>query len=271
MEDVKLDKKVVFKSWLIWLFFNQGCYNYERMQGVGFCHSMVPIIKKLYKEDKEEEKKALQRHLTFFNTEPNFGSPVVGLTVAMEEQRANGAEISDEAINSVKTGLMGPVSGIGDTVIQGVIVPLLLAFGIGLSIEGNLMGPILYIIIITATVLSISYFGFMQGYKKGKEAIMSFLSSGLINRVVAGAGIMGCMVLGALVANYVSLSTPAILSIGEQQVAVQAELFDVILPKVLPLGITIICFKLLDKGLSSIKVMLSIIAIGILGGTIGIF
>jgi len=270
-KNIKLGRKDVMRSWLTWLFFNQGCYNYERMQGVGFCHAMVPIISKLYKDKSKEKSEALQRHLGFFNTEPNFGSPIVGLTVAMEEERANGADISDDAINSVKTGLMGPIAGIGDTVIQGVLVPLLLAFGIGLSTEGNLMGPIIYIILISSIVLGISYIGFMQGYKKGKDAIISFLQSGVINKVVTGAGIMGCIVLGALVANYVSLSTSVVLTIGQQQVGIQEKLLDVILPKALPLGITYLTYKLLDKGFTSIKVMLMIIAAGVVGGLLGIF
>nr|WP_319489015.1 PTS system mannose/fructose/sorbose family transporter subunit IID [uncultured Caproiciproducens sp.] len=267
----KLTRGDVRKSWINWLFHNQACYNYERMQGIGFLHAMVPIINRLYKDDPEGKKAAMQRHTGFFNSEPCFGSPIVGLTVAMEEKRAEGADLDDEAINSVKSGLMGPSSGIGDTVIQGVLVPLLLAFAISISVSGNLVGPVLYSVVITAVILGISYLGFMLGYKKGNEAIINMLESGIINKVVVGASIMGCMVLGALVANYVSLSCSIeIAQSAGKTFSIQKELFDVICPKILPLLLTFGCAKLMDKGHSSIRIMLYIIVFGVVGGLLGI-
>jgi PTS system mannose-specific IID component len=267
----KLEKSVVTKSWLNWLFHNQACYNYERMQGVGFLHAMVPVINRLYKDNPEEKKAAMMRHTAFFNSEPCFGSPIVGLTVAMEEKRAEGADFDDDAINSVKSGLMGPASGIGDTVIQGVLVPLLLAFAISISVSGNLVGPVLYGVVITAIILGISYLGFMLGYRKGNEAIVTMLESGVINKVVTGAGIMGCIVLGALVSNYVSLSCVIQVAQGSGKAFdIQKQLFDVICPKILPLLLTFGCYKLMEKGHSSIRVMLYIIAFGVVGGFLGI-
>jgi len=267
----KLTKKDVKKSWVRWLFNNMSCYNYERFMGIGFLHSMVPAINRLYGDNPEEKKKAMQRHAAFFNTEPTCGSPIVGLTLAMEEKRANGAELDGDAINSVKTGMMGPISGIGDSVIQGVLVPLLLALAISISNTGNLMGPILYIVLITAIILGVSYLGFMMGYNKGSEAIMDMLESGVINKVITGASIVGCMVLGALVANYVSLSTPLQITTQAEPFSIQEQLFDVLLPKMLPLLLTLGCYKLLSKQVSSMVVMLIIIVLGIVGGLVGIF
>lgn len=266
-----LPKGVITRSWINWLFHNQACYNYERMQGIGFLHSMVPVISRLYKGDKQKTAEAMQRHSGFFNSEPCFGSPVVGLTVAMEEQRAAGAALDDDAITSVKTGLMGPASGIGDTVIQGVLVPLLLAFAISISSSGNIVGPVLYSVTISVIVVLISYFGFMLGYRKGSSAILNMLESGVINKVIVGAGIMGCMVLGALVANFVSLSCAVVIPYGEETFILQEQLFDVILPKMLPLLLTLGVYKLLDKGQSSIRVMLIIVILGAAGGLLGIF
>ncbi|AJJ83438.1 PTS system mannose/fructose/sorbose IID component family protein [Yersinia pestis Angola] len=88
----------------------QGSWNFERMQALGFCFSMVPAIRRLYPENSEERKQAIKRHLEFFNTQPFVAAPILGVTLAMEEQRANGAEIDDAAINGIKVGLMGPVS-----------------------------------------------------------------------------------------------------------------------------------------------------------------
>lgn len=266
-----LTNKEVKRSWITWLFNNQANYNYERMMGTGFLHSMVPIAKKLYQDDIQKQREMLQRHTGFFNCEPCLGSAIVGLTVAMEEQKAAGGEIDGEAVTSIKTGLMGPLSGIGDSIIQGVIVPLLLAFAIDMSSNGSIAAPIVYALIMTAVVFGISYSLFMMGYKKGSDAILNILENGIINKIIAGANIMGCMVLGALVANYVSMSCGIqIQQTAESVFNVQEQLFDTILPKLLPLLLSLGCYKLLKKGFSSVKVLLVIVAIGIIGGMTGI-
>ncbi len=266
-----LTDKELKKCWLTWLFNNQACYNYERMMGIGFLHSMVPIAKKIHKDDIEKQRMMLQRHTGFFNCEPCFASPIVGLTAAMEEQKAQGAEIEDDALTSVKSGLMGPLSGIGDTVIQGVIVPLILAFAIDLAKNGNIAAPIIYCIIMIGIVFGISYTGFMMGYKKGSDAILKMLENGIVNKIISGANIMGCMVLGALVASYVTMNCGINIQQNADSVfSIQQQLFDTILPKMLPLLLTLGAYKLLQKGHSSIKVMVYIIIIGVIGGLTGI-
>ncbi|MDD3337363.1 MAG: PTS system mannose/fructose/sorbose family transporter subunit IID [Lachnospiraceae bacterium] len=266
-----LGKKDVKCSWLIWLFNNQANYNYERMMGIGFLHSMVPVARKLYKDDVDKQREMLQRHTGFFNCEPCVGSAVAGLTVAMEEQKAAGEEIDGEAITSVKTGLMGPLSGIGDSVIQGVIVPLLLAFAIDMASKGSFVVPIIFSLVMVAVVFGISYPLFMLGYKQGSNAILNILENGIINKIIAGANIMGCMVLGALVANYVSMNCGISIPQGEgDPFSIQAQLFDVIVPSLLPLLLTLGSYKLMKKGWSSIKVLILIVVIGIIGGLTGI-
>ena len=138
----KLSKKDLNKSIWRWQFFSHANYNYERLQASSFALSMIPIIKKLYPDNKEKQIEAIQRHLGFFNTEPNFGAVIHGITVAMEEEKSDGAPISEEAINSIKVGLMGPLAGLGDTLTQGTIIPLLLAIGISFGEKGNLFGPL---------------------------------------------------------------------------------------------------------------------------------
>lgn len=268
---ILLSNKEVKRSWINWLFNNQANYNYERMMGTGFLHAMVPIAKKLYKDDMEKQREMLRRHTGFFNCEPCLGSAIAGLTVAMEEQKAAGGEIEGEAVTSIKTGLMGPLSGIGDSVIQGVIVPLLLAFAIDMASGGSVVAPIVYSLVMIAVVFGISYTLFMTGYKKGSGAILNILENGIVNKIIAGANIMGCMVLGALVANYVSMSC----GIQIQQTAdsvfnVQEQLFDTIIPKLLPLLLTLGSYKMLKKGWSSVKVLLLIVIIGVIGGVTGI-
>src|SRR5512143_2200304 len=201
---VSLTRGDVQRSFWLWTFFSHANYNYERLQGTAFAQAMTPIIRKLYK-DPEEIKAALKRHLVFFNTEPNVGGVIHGAVIAMEEQRANGAPIDDDDINGVKSGLMGPLAGVGDSISQGTITPILLSIGIGLAATGNILGPILYLVLEVGIMLALAYFMWMQGYDRGREGVTSILRSGLLDRVLSGAGVLGNMVMGALTFQFVNI------------------------------------------------------------------
>lgn len=265
-----LTSKEVNRAWLLWLFNNQACYNYERMMGIGFLHAMTPAFRKLYKDNKDLRIEAMQRHTSFFNCEPCLGSSIVGLVMAMEEQKALGAELDNDAITSIKTGLMGPLSGIGDTLIQGVILPLLIAFAVDFAKGGNWVIPLVFSLVMAIIVFGISRFGFLLGYRKGSDAILSMLENGVIKRLISAASIMGCMVLGALVVNFVTMKCGISIPQAEGSFSMQEQLFDAILPSILPLLLTLGCYKLLKAGKSSVLVMLVIIAIGVIGGLTGI-
>lgn len=265
-----LTSKEVNRAWLLWLFNNQACYNYERMMGIGFLHAMTPAFRKLYKDNKDLRIEAMQRHTSFFNCEPCLGSSIVGLVMAMEEQKALGAELDNDAITSIKTGLMGPLSGIGDTLIQGVILPLLIAFAVDFAKGGNWVIPLVFSLVMAIIVFAISRFGFLLGYRKGSDAILSMLENGVIKRLISAASIMGCMVLGALVVNFVTMKCGISIPQAEGSFSMQEQLFDAILPSMLPLLLTLGCYKLLKAGKSSVLVMLVIIAIGVIGGLTGI-
>ncbi len=137
-KEKKAYKKANKKEFLALDLFSHSNYNYERMQASGFLHAMLPVLNDLYEDESEDLKASYTRHLEFFNTEPHFGGIIGGLTIAMEEQKANGAPITGDAINSIKTGLMGPLAGIGDTLWQGTLVPILLSIAISIGAEGNL-------------------------------------------------------------------------------------------------------------------------------------
>ncbi|MDR0718681.1 MAG: PTS system mannose/fructose/sorbose family transporter subunit IID [Treponema sp.] len=268
----KASKKAILKCFLNWLFFAHGTYNYERLQGIGFLHAMSPVIDDLYeKDDLETRKEAMLRHTAFFNTEPRLGSMIVGLCAAMEERIASGEKELSGAMGSIKYGLMGPISGIGDTLMQAILSPLLLSMALGLALNGNVAGPILYCLVFIGIVIVLGYYCFMMGYRKGDEAIVSFIESGIISKVINGAGIMGCVIMGALVANFVSLTTKVKFEITTGAFDLQQGFFDAIMPKILPLILTLIVYKLLKNPKSSpLKVMGIIIVAGIILGAIGL-
>lgn len=262
----------VFRAWLTWLFFSHSCWNWERMQGLGFAHSMTPIIAKLYKS-KEDITAALKRHLVFFNTQPDIGGMVHGVVIAMEEERAAGADISDEAINGVKTGLMGPLSGIGDTIQQGIVIPIALALGMGLATggaagtatRGSILGPLFFLVLVAAFVWGVGWLVWWQGYVQGRAAVTGILKSGMLNRVVVGAGVLGNFVMGVLTVGFVKLSTPVAFMIGGSKFQVQ-EILNSFMPNLLPLLLVLLVWWLLArKQVSPTLVMIVLIVVGVLG------
>ena len=267
-----LSKKDVVKSFWRWTFFSHANYNYERLAGTGFCHAMAPIIEKLYKDNPEEYKAAVQRHIEFYNTEPHFGGVINGMVIAMEEERANGAPISDEAINGIKTGLMGPFAGIGDTLWQGTLTPILLSIGISLASSGSLAGPLVYAVLMMGIMLSIAYYVWMTGYKLGKEGLQRILESNLIKKVITGASALGAIVMGALTAGFVSVSTPLLINIQGAGMIVQTDILDKLFRGLLPLALTLGTLYLLkNKKVKATKVMALLIVIAAVGAIIGLF
>ena len=265
-----LTQKDVFGSFWRWLLFSHSCYNWERMQGIGFAHSMTPIIAKLYTK-KEDVVAALQRHLVFYNTQPDIGGVINGIVIAMEEERAMGAEISDDAINAVKVGLMGPMAGVGDTIQQGIVIPILLAIGmniatggqVGTATKGNILGPLFFFVSMAAFVWGVGWWIYKTGYEKGRDAVTNILKSGMLDRLMTGAMVLGNFVIGALTVSFVSLHTPLAFTIGGSSFVVQ-DFLNMFMPNLLPLVLTLVIWNLVAKKNANVnKVMLWIIIIGI--------
>ena len=175
----RVPRRVLWGAWWRWLLFIHASYNYERLQGLGFAHAMKPVIEHLY-TTAAGRAAALHRHLAFFNSEPQFGALVPGAVIALEEERAAGADLSDETINGVKSGLMGPLAGVGDSLIQGLVTPLLLSVGISLARQGVLAGPVLYALLISPIIIGSSYAFWGLGYRWGRAAVSRVLASGWV-------------------------------------------------------------------------------------------
>ena len=266
-EDVELrrpqvPRRVLWGAWWRWLLFIHASYNYERLQGLGFAHAMKPVIEHLY-TTAAGRAAALRRHLAFFNSEPQFGALVPGAVIAMEEKRAAGADLSDEAINGVKSGLMGPLAGVGDSLIQGLVTPLLLSIGISLARQGVLAGPVLYALLISPIIIGSNYAFWMLGYRWGRAAVSRVLASGWVQALTEAATVVGMTVLGALAATVVRLSTPASIAVGQAVVSWQRDVLDAILVNALPLALTVMVWRLLYLRVPSMSVIGGLFALGI--------
>ena len=301
-DNIKLSKHDRFQ--VAWRHqFLQGSWNYERMQNGGWCYSLVPAIKKLY-PNKDDQVKALKRHLEFYNTHPYVSAPVMGVTLALEEERANGMAVTDTAIQGVKVGMMGPLAGVGDPVFWYTVRPILGALGASLALSGSLAGPILFFV--AWNVIRIAFLWYSQefGYNAGSN-IAKDLSGGLLRKVTEGASILGMFIIGALVERWVSIKfTPVVAQIPQQDgafidwsqlsagadgikealtqyaslgatglsnvktVTLQQNL-DSLIPGLAAVGVTLLCCWLLKKKVSPIAIILGMFAVGIIGRVLG--
>ena len=254
--------------------FLLGSFNFERMQSMGFCVSMIPTIKRLYSK-KEDQAAALKRHLEFFNTQPWVGSAIMGVTAAMEQERANGAkEVDDAAISGVKVGLMGPLAGVGDPIFWGTLRPVLAALGAGIALTGSILGPLLFFILINVIRAVTRWYGFKYGYEKGTE-IVSDMGGGRLQKITQGASILGLFVMGSLVSKWTSINVPLELTryknqLGEEVVVTLQGVLNDLLPGLLALLLTFLCMYLLRKKVNAMVIIFGLFGVGILGYWAGI-
>ncbi|WP_242756160.1 PTS system mannose/fructose/sorbose family transporter subunit IID [Lacticaseibacillus paracasei] len=300
-EEVHLTKSDRIKVWWRSTFI-QGSWNYERMQNGGWAYTLVPALKRLY-HTKEDRAAALKRHLEFFNTHPYLASPIIGVTMALEEERANGAPIDDKAIQGVKVGMMGPLAGVGDPVFWFTIKPIIGALAASLAMAGNIMGPILYFVLWNAIRMVFLWYTQEFGYKAGSK-ITEDLSGGLLQEVTKGATILGMFILGSLVNRWVSVKfTPVVsnvqnqkgayidwssipngtkgiqkalelqaqgLSLTKNKITTLQDNLDSLIPGLMGLLLTLFCMWLLKKKVSPIVIILGLFVVGVVFHVIGL-
>ena len=295
-EEVHITKGDRIKVWWRSTFL-QGSWNYERMQNGGWAYTLIPALKRLY-HTKEDRSAALKRHLEFFNTHPYLASPILGVTMALEEERANGAPIDDKAIQGVKVGMMGPLAGVGDPVFWFTVKPIIGALAASMAMAGNLLGPILYFVLWNAIRMAFLWYTQEFGYKAGSK-ITEDLSGGLLGEVTKGATILGMFILGSLVNRWVSVKfTPVVsnvpnidwsslpsgkagvqkalelqsqgLSLTKNKVTTLQDNLDSLIPGLMGLLLTLFCMWLLKKKVSPIIIILGLFVVGVVFHVIGL-
>ncbi|GGB46374.1 PTS mannose family transporter subunit IID [Virgibacillus dakarensis] len=293
-QELKLSRRDRISIWWRSTFI-QGSWNYERMQNGGWAFSMIPAIKRLYKS-KEDRAAALERHLEFFNTHPYVASPIIGVTLALEEERANGVPVDNKAIQGVKVGMMGPLAGIGDPMFWFTVKPILGALAASLAMTGNILGPILYFVLWNIIRMGFMWYTQELGYKAGSK-ITDDLSGGLLQDITKGAAILGMFILGSLVNRWVSVAfTPTVSkvqldegayidwdklpagsegiksameqqaegrSLSEYEVTTLQDNLDSLIPGLAGLLLTLLCMWLLRKKVSPIVMILGLFVVGV--------
>ena len=264
-----LTKKDLIKTFILWETMTETCLSYERLMSLGFCHAMTPVINRLYSDDKEERVKALRRHMLFFNTENNWGAFIPGLVASMEEDYANGGNVSEDMIKTIKVGLMGPLAGIGDTVTQGLVKTVTLAIAVDMTLKGSAIGPWIFVFLYTLYLLLMGIFTFNQGYKVGRSVLNKITDKKIMNKITDLLSIIGLTIAGAMVANNVSISTPLVLTFADSTVIFQ-DLLNAIMPSMLSVVAVGGVFAFLKKGTSVFKIMIAMFIIAVACSLIGI-
>jgi len=267
-QEYKLRKSDLVKHWFLGLS-SECCYNYERLQALGTATAMIPIVKRLYKT-REDQAKALKKYMLFFNTEPHMmGTVIHGVAASMEEAAANGDDISDEDINAFRTGAMGPLAGIGDSISQGMIYPTIAGLGCSLALDGNFWGPIMFQMLFLSTLFIPGYKMYMLGYKQGKTAVLKLLKAGMQNNVTQIFSIIGLMVIGSMAAKRVNIMTNLTFSIGNGIISIQ-KIIDLLIPGLLPLLATLTIWKMTNKNININYIIVIIFVIGTIASFLGI-
>ena len=265
-----VSQKARHQSFLRWIYGNLTCFSQEHMQTFGYLWAMLPVVDELY--DKDEDKvEAIKTYSTFFNTEPQIGTMVVGLTAGLEEARANGDAIDDETINGIRAGLMGPLDGLGDSIIVGTLIPILLGISLGLANGGNILGPLFYIVVWNVLM----YFGmkvaYDRGYSLGGDAVEALVgpeSSALRSSIM----MVGAMVIGSVAATWINIQTSFVVQFGTDSSLVLQKTIDGIFPKALNWVFVWFCWWLMTKKkMNPTVVMLLLVVVALVGVLIGVF
>ena len=282
--------------------FLQGSWNYERMQNGGWAYSLIPALKKLYPQ-REEASAALKRHLEFFNTHPYIAAPILGVTLALEEERANGVSIDDAAIQGVKVGMMGPLAGIGDPVFWFTVRPILGAIAASLATGGSILAPLFFFLVWNAIRVGFLWYTQEFGYAKGSE-ITNDLSGGILQTLTKGASILGMFVMGILVPRWTSINFAPVVSdvplaedayihfpkgavdgstlqqilsdmgnrsLTPNKVTTLQDNLDMLVPGLAAVLLTFLCMWLLKKKVNPILIIFGLFAAGIIGYVLGLF
>lgn len=256
-----------WRSWAI-----QDSWNYERQMNMGFLYGIAPTIDRLYPDENDPEqvakrKEAYERHMAFYNCTPQTSAFVLGLASSMEEEYARDPENFDpETINAVKTSLMGPLSGIGDSFFQGTIRTIAFGLGTALAAQGSMLGPVLAMVISAAFSIPITWYAGKFGYEMG-NSFLDRLQSGTMEKIMYACGIVGLMAIGGMVATLIGITTP--LTFSEGTVVLQ-DILNGIVPMILDLGAVMGMYWLVKHNVKTTWLLLLCIVGGIALSALGI-
>jgi len=242
--------------------FLQASFNYERMQAAGWLYSLLPGLKKIHK-DEGDLSDAMQDHMEFFNTHPFLVTFIMGIIIAMEENKE-----SRETIRGIKVATMGPLGGIGDALFWLTLLPISAGIGASMAMQGSAAGPIFFLVVFNVVHFLLRFGLMYSSYNQGVKAIPMLKEN--TQRISHAASIIGVSVVGALIASYIRLNLAVVITAGQATVNLQSDVIDMVMPKLLPLLYTLLMYRLVKKGWSPTKLIILTLGIGVIGHYIGL-
>ena len=263
-KNAKTDKVITNKdlNTMVWKsLFLQASFNYERMQACGWLYGLLPGLKKIH-TNKEDLSDSMKDHMEFFNTHPFLVTFIMGLVIAMEENKED-----RNTIRAIKVATMGPLGGIGDALFWLTALPICVGIGASLASQGNVAGPIVFLVLFNALHFFLRFFLMKYGYNTGVKAVANLKEQ--TKKISHAASIVGLTVVGGLIASMVNLKTTLVLTAGKAEVQLQEGVLDAVMPNLLPLLYTFLMYKLLKKGMSPVMLIGVTVVLGIIGKLIG--
>lgn len=254
--------------------FTRSCtldsaWNYERQQNLMYCYTMLPVLKKLYGDNKEKMASAMQRHLEFMSCTPHIVTLLAGITAAMEEENAKDENFDPSSISAVKTSLMGSMAGIGDSFFWGTLLTIAIGVGVSFAQQGSIIGPIAFLLIINIPGFLARFYCLKMGVKYGVKFFGDMSNSGIVENLTKAASILGLMVIGAMIASTVNITIPLEIGVSGASQPLQTYI-DQIMPCLLPLLIFGIMYWLLGKNVKTTTILVFLIIISCIGTFFGI-
>lgn len=259
------EKKLTHKDLMgiFWRSFRQDAvWNFERQQNLGSAYTMSRVVGKLYEDDKEKRARALQRHVDFMAITPHLSTLLYGILAAMEEENANNSDFDESSISAVRASLMGPIAGIGDSLLWGTLRIIAACIAISFSQNGSILGPLLFLLIINVPCMILRYVCLFKGYELGTSFFKKVLDSGIMDTVTYVASSIGLMVIGCMTASMVALELPFMVGSGDFAQPLQGYI-DQIMPCLLPLAIFGLMVALLNKKIKTTTILIFTIVISI--------
>ncbi len=234
-------------------FMACNIFNYESQMGAAVAWALAPVLRKVYKDDEE------------YKATTCMASMILGATTATEERDGIAAK---DAVQSLKTSLMGPFSGVGDTIVW-VLWPTIMGSIAGyMAQQGNPLGAIVWFACNVAFWF-VKRKLFEVGYTSGTKLVSELGEK--LSVFTEAASIMGLSVVGALIATSVKVTTALEFQVGEVALNLQTDILDKIMPSLLPVLLTVLVYKLLgNKKWTPTKLILLLIAISLVCSFFGI-
>ena len=250
-------KEFLQPMWKI-LFFPMNTINYERFQTLQYSVAMSSVLKKLW-PNHDDQVEAAKRHMAFFNTTPGLWLTfIMGINVAQEEQAANTDDLEARqdilnSVNVVKSSLMGPMAGIGDS-LKATTDAIWGAISASMAMGGSIFGAILYELFEILYYYVLGYYAYNYGYKKGMSFLTDINKSGLLDKMMDAACTLGMMSVGALIPSWCSFNLNHDFAINNAVINLQVEL-DKIMLGLAPLGLSLLLAYCYSKRVNSLKLV----------------